>query len=53
MGALSVPLMHRELLAFTDLLQRMGRMSQTDLAGIVPAERALRAAGAPRCPASV
>jgi hypothetical protein len=51
MSALSVPLMHRETVAFTDLLQRMSRMSRSTLAGSVTAERARRAAGAPTCPA--
>lgn len=53
MSALSVPLMHREMVAFTDLLQQMGHMPQVELAGTIPAERAARSAGAPRCPASV
>jgi hypothetical protein len=43
--------MHAETLAFTDLLMRMGTMSNGDIAGTVTGERALRAAGAPACPA--
>jgi hypothetical protein len=43
--------MHRETLAFADLLQRMAAMPQSDVAGRVTEYRAARAAGAPTCPA--
>jgi hypothetical protein len=36
--------------AYTDLLLRLGRLSQPAVAGSVPAERAKRAAGATSCP---
>jgi hypothetical protein len=42
--------MHDELLGFTELVNRLGTMAQSAIAGDVPAERALRAAGAPGCP---
>jgi hypothetical protein len=42
--------MHAELLGFTELVNRLGTMEQSAIAGDVPAERALRAAGAPGCP---
>lgn len=42
--------MHAELLAFTELLNRLGTMSQDDVAGTVPAEREQRANGAAACP---
>jgi hypothetical protein len=42
--------MHDELLAYTELLERLGTMSQAEVAGEIPAERQQRAAGAARCP---
>jgi hypothetical protein len=51
MAGIDFELMHRETLAFTDLLQRMAGMSQADIAGQVTQFRAMRAAGAPTCPA--
>jgi hypothetical protein len=42
--------MHSEVVGFTELLNRMGAMSQPDVSGSVDAERAQRAAGAPGCP---
>jgi hypothetical protein len=42
--------MHDELLGFTELVNRLGTMEQSVIAGDVPAERAERAAGAPGCP---
>ncbi|MEA2171436.1 MAG: hypothetical protein QOF76_4736 [Solirubrobacteraceae bacterium] len=46
LAGLDAELMHRELLAYTDLLTRLGTMSTSDIAGLVPAERA---SGAPAC----
>ena len=43
-------LMHDELLAYTELLNRLGAMSQTEVAGEIPLERQERAAGAAPCP---
>lgn len=51
MAGIDFELMHCETLAFTDLLQRMAGMSQADIAGQVTQFRAMRAAGAPTCPA--
>jgi hypothetical protein len=43
--------MHSEVLGFTELLNRMGAMSQPEIAGKVEAERAQRASGTtPSCP---
>jgi hypothetical protein len=43
--------MHSELLGFTELLNRMGAMSQPEVSGEVDAERAQRASGTtPSCP---
>ena len=42
--------MHDELLGFTELVNRLGTLEQSAIAGEVPASRALRAAGAPGCP---
>ena len=42
--------MHDELLGFTELVNRLGVMQQSDIDGDVPSERAQRAAGAPGCP---
>jgi hypothetical protein len=42
--------MRTQVLAYTELVNRLGTMTQSDVAGEVPAERALRAAGAPTCP---
>jgi hypothetical protein len=48
--AIDFGVMHSEMLGFTELLNQMGTMSQTDISGGVDAERAQRAAGAPSCP---
>lgn len=42
--------MHDELLGFTELLNRLGTMSQAEVAGQIPAEREQRAAGGATCP---
>jgi hypothetical protein len=42
--------MHSELLGFTELLNRLGTMSQAEVAGQIPAEREQRAAGGAHCP---
>jgi hypothetical protein len=42
--------MHSEVLGFTELLNRMGAMSQSDVSGSVDIERAQRASGAASCP---
>ena len=42
--------MHSELLAWTEMVNRLGTMSQSDVSGEVDAERAQRAGGAPPCP---
>jgi hypothetical protein len=42
--------MHSELLGFTELVNRLGTMSQPEIAGDVTLERQRRAAGAASCP---
>jgi hypothetical protein len=42
--------MHDEMLGWTELINRMGTMSQPEIAGKVELERAQRAGGAPGCP---
>jgi hypothetical protein len=42
--------MHQELLGYTELLNRLGTMSQTEVAGEIPLEREQRAAGGAPCP---
>jgi hypothetical protein len=42
--------MHDELLGYTDLLNRLGAMSQPEVAGEIPLEREQRAAGGTPCP---
>lgn len=42
--------MHSELLGFTELVNRLGTMSQAEVAGDVPLERGQRAAGGAPCP---
>jgi hypothetical protein len=42
--------MHDELLGFTELVNELGMMSQEEVAGEIPAERAQRAAGGAPCP---
>jgi hypothetical protein len=42
--------MHSEVLGFTELLNRMGTMSQPEISGKVDIERAQRAGGYPTCP---
>src|SRR5262249_4963668 len=48
--AIDFDVMHQEVLGFTDLVNRLGTMDQSDIAGDVPSERLQRAAGAPACP---
>jgi hypothetical protein len=45
--------MRDEVRAYTELVNRMGVMSQSDVAGSVDSERAQRAAGAPGCPEAI
>jgi hypothetical protein len=42
--------MHEELLGYTELLNRLGSMSQAEVAGEIPLEREQRAAGGAPCP---
>jgi hypothetical protein len=42
--------MHDELLGYTELLNKLGTMSQAEVAGQIPAEREQRAAGGTPCP---
>lgn len=42
--------MHSELLGYTELLNRLGTMSQAEVAGEIPVEREQRAAGGAPCP---
>ena len=42
--------MHDELLGYTELLNKLGTMSQTEVAGQIPLERQQRAAGGAPCP---
>jgi hypothetical protein len=42
--------MRDQVLGFTELVNRLGTMEQSAIAGDVPAERARRSAGAPPCP---
>jgi len=42
--------MHSEVLAYTELINRMQTMSQAEVAGTVPEDRARRAQGAATCP---
>ncbi|HEX4563806.1 MAG TPA: hypothetical protein VH115_05065, partial [Solirubrobacteraceae bacterium] len=42
--------MHAELLGFTQLLNKLGTMSQAEVAGEIPLERQERAAGGASCP---
>jgi hypothetical protein len=42
--------MHDELLGYTELLNKLGPMSQTEVAGQIPLERQQRAAGGASCP---
>jgi hypothetical protein len=48
--AIDFEVMHSELLGFTELINRVGVMSQSDVAGSVPADRARRDAGTATCP---
>lgn len=45
--------MHSELLAYTALVLKLGKMGQTDIAGQVTSERRQRRAGAPACPSGI
>lgn len=51
--AIDFDVMHSELLGYTELINRLGLMRQTEVAGSVQAERIQRAAGAPRCPQDI
>jgi hypothetical protein len=51
--AIDFNVMHSELLAYTELVNRLQVMSQSDVAGSVPTERAQRAAGSPTCPTEI
>jgi hypothetical protein len=42
--------MHEELLGYTELLNRLGTMSQAEVAGEIPLEREQRSAGGTPCP---
>ncbi len=42
--------MHSELLGYTELVNRLGTMTQASIAGTVPAERQQRDLGQPGCP---
>jgi hypothetical protein len=42
--------MRSELLGYTELLNRLGTMPQAAVAGVIPVERAQRAAGGAGCP---
>jgi hypothetical protein len=48
--AIDFDVMHSEVLAYTELINRMQTMSQSDIAGSVPADRARRANGGQTCP---
>jgi len=50
MSVLDLPLMRTEIAAYTELVNRMQTMSESEISGGVDAERALRALGAPGCP---
>ena len=45
--------MHSELLGYTALVLRLGKLRQTDIAGEVTSERRQRQAGAPACPSEL
>ena len=51
--AIDFGVMHSELLGFTELVNRMGAMSQAEVAGSVDAERLQRAEGAQTCPQAI
>jgi hypothetical protein len=48
--AIDFNVMHDELLGFTELLNRLGTMSQAEVAGQIPVEREQRAHGGAPCP---
>jgi hypothetical protein len=50
MAGIDFNVMHSEVLGFTDLLNRLGPMSQSAVAGDITTERMRRAAGASSCP---
>ena len=50
MEGVDVAYMRDQVVAFTELVLDVGRLSDAAIAGSVPAERARRAAGAPECP---
>jgi hypothetical protein len=48
--AIDFDVMHSEVLAYTELINRMQTMSQSDIAGSIPVDRARRANGGQTCP---
>jgi hypothetical protein len=50
LAGIDINVMHSEMLGFTELINRMQPMSQSDIAGEVDVERQERANGAPACP---
>jgi hypothetical protein len=50
MAGIDFNVMHSEVLGFTDLLNRLGPISQSAVAGDITTERMRRAAGASSCP---
>ena len=48
--AIDFEVMHAELLGYTELVNRIQTMSQTEIAGSVPVDRQRRDAGTPTCP---
>jgi hypothetical protein len=50
MEGVDVAYLRDQVVAFTELVLDVGRLSDAAIAGSVPAERARRAAGAPECP---
>jgi hypothetical protein len=53
LDAIDFNVMHSELLGFTELVNRLQVMTQSDISGSVDAERMQRAAGAPGCPEQI
>src|SRR3954470_2420998 len=50
LDSIDFDVMHSEMLGYTELLNRMGTMSQQDIAGAVTLDRQRRAAGGEACP---
>ena len=53
LDAVDFDVMHSELLGYTELVNRLMVMSQSDVSGSVDAERMQRAMGAPGCPQAI